>query len=409
MLAFLPWLRLREPIRFERFFLLPHVVASDLPQDTASDVSVGTIGRVLSHYYDGANRPLSTVVLLQYDGKPLGADFDQYEQGEIFRFGRYLAVSGMCDRRFIGGFHNNYTATGHYQILLQGFSEPYQGGVNLTYRRKDGHANVFMGETDIRFFRPAHLVFQGEPTLNIDMLRGLQLLHTVNGDVREHIEASITQYLLANSDSPDVSREVETIATCSALERVTNASQRVDDLQAKTLACVAIVDDSPWTEALGAYLNTSAKGRPILRAWVKQLYVLRGRLAHGKPAHCAQKMWSQDEHLLAGAFIYPLVLKCQLSAMGLYRMTDEDVAHVLGLDALLGARPFFEVLEELTADMEQPDGRETRNTSYLAGGRPNLNRWQQQFETINLALVSIAIRHSVRETIDNHFSTSGQD
>lgn len=158
MLAFFPWLRLRTPVVEGPFHLFPQGVGDVPPASVASTVTSETMVKLLGQYRDSANAPLRAVPVLQYDGRPLGADFDEGERRAIFRFGEHLAVSGMSDRRFIGGFPDDYTAAGHYQVVIQRFTEPYNGSISLTHRRKGGQANVFMGQSDAHFVRPAHLV-----------------------------------------------------------------------------------------------------------------------------------------------------------------------------------------------------------------------------------------------------------
>jgi hypothetical protein len=409
MLAFLPWLNIKAPIVQGPFHLFPQGV-EDVPLDgVPSSVSAETMGKLLSQYRESANFPLRVVTVLQYDGRPLGEDFDEIDRAAIFRFGQHLAVSGLSDRRFIGGFMDGYTASGHYQVVIQAFTEPYTGSVSLTHRRKDGHSSVMLGQSDVYFLRPAHLVGQGEPNINQPLLAALQSVQTLPQTVHEHVDASVIQYLLANSDSPDVPLEAESIATYAALERVSDSDQSLKDIRKKLPSLLALVDSSPWTERLRNELDMSAKvqgaaqaepeaQRPVLHSWLQQIYVLRGNVAHGKPAHWAPNQWSQHEHLLAGAFIYPLALKCLLARHKLYQLNVEDVAWTLGLDALLDGRPFF----ELSSQSNVMDGRPSNSNVELAtdSARAHLTRWQCRFEDINDALLGIALSKTIGEAID---------
>jgi hypothetical protein len=111
---------------------------------------------------------------------------------------------------------------------------------------------------------------------------------------------------------------------------VSNASQRLDDIPVKLPAILSLVDGGPWTAGLRDELELpAAADRPALHAWLGQIYALRGNVAHGKPAHWAPHQWTQQEHLVAGAFIYPLVLKCHLARHKLYSLNE-------GMDARPG-------------------------------------------------------------------------
>lgn len=399
MLAFLPWLNIKAPIVQGPFHLFPQGVGDVPPDGVASQVSAETIGKVLSQYRGSANFPLRVVTLLQYDRRPLGADFDEAARAAIFRFGQHLAVSGLSDRRFIGGFLDGYTASGHYQVLIQAFTEPYSGSVSLTHRRKDGYSNVMMGQSDLHFFRPAHLVSQGEPNINLPLLAALQAVQTLPKTVHEHVDASVTQYLLANSDSPDVPLDAESIATYAALERVSGSDQSLKDIRRKLTALLELVDSLHLAARLRGELGLPPEtDRPVLQNWLQQIYSLRGCVAHGKPAHWAPQQWSQHEHLVAGAFIYPLALKCLLSQHKLYSPNEEDVAWTLGLEKLLADRPFFEVPSE--SQVKENSLSEEDIESVCAPERARLTRWQRRFDDINNALLGTALSQTISEVLD---------
>ena len=394
MLAFIPWLRLREPVRLGPFYVFHQGVGDTAPIDVDSKVSADAMGKVLSQYRDSANVPLRAVSVLQFEDRPLGADLDEADRTAIFQFGQHLAVSGLSDRRFIGGYPDRYTAAGHYQVVIQQFAEHYNGNITLTHRRKGGHANVVMGMGDAHFVRPAHLVSQGEPTLNLGLLTALQRLRTLPKTIHEHVDASVTQFLLANSDSPDVPLEAESIATYAALERVTDSDQTLTNIRRKLPAILSEVERSPWTAELRGLLELGAAGAwPVMSAWLQQIYALRGNVAHGKPAHWAPKEWSQQEHLVAGAFVYPLALKCLLSQHELYGLTEEDVAHTLGLEGLLGDRPFY-------AAQTSPDESEI-DVRARSG-------WVRQFDAVNNAVFRVELRRALRTSVELHDSPPGR-
>src|SRR5262245_58805083 len=117
MLAFLPWLNVTKPIIEGPFHVFPLGVGDVPPDGVLSLVSPQTMAKVLGQYRESANFPLRVVTLLQYDGRPLGSDLDEDDRAAIFWFGQLLAVSGLSDRRFIGGFLDDYTAAGHYQVV----------------------------------------------------------------------------------------------------------------------------------------------------------------------------------------------------------------------------------------------------------------------------------------------------
>jgi hypothetical protein len=399
MLAFLPWLTIKAPIVQGPFHVFAQGVGDEPPAGVGSSMSAKTMGKLLSQYRESTNFPLRVVTVLQYNGRPLGEDFDEAARAAIFRFGQHLAVSGLSDRRFIGGFIDEYTAAGHYQVVIQAFTEPYTGSVSLTHRRKDGQSSVMLGRSDVLFVRPAHLVNQGGPNINLGLLAALQSIQTLPQAVHEHIDASVTQYLLANSDSPDVPLEVESIATYTALERVGDSDQSLKGIRKKLSTLLALTNGSPWTARLRDELGLPSDGEmPVLHTWLQQIYALRGNVAHGKPAHWAPQDWSQREHLVAGAFIYPLVLKCLLAQHKLYALNVEDVAWTLGLERLLTDRPFFDV-SPTPQGVEASPG-EDGTLAVPNSARTYLTRWQLGVEAINNALLGAALAQTISEVLD---------
>ncbi|ROZ78007.1 hypothetical protein [Ramlibacter sp. WS9] len=387
MLAFLPWLKLREPVRAGAFHAFTHVIDQPLPADVPTGLMPETITKLLAQYRTAPHLPLRGLTILQYEDRPLGDDLDEVARAALFRFAGQLAVSGMGERRFIGDFPDDYTASGHYQLIVQAFSQPFSGAINLTHRRKGGHANVHMGQSEIQFFLPYYLVGQGTPTINKNLLEGFQQLDSLPELQRNDVDAAVTQYLLANSDSPDVPPDALSLSTYAALERVSSSSQRLDDIQVKLPEILSIVEGSPWTEEMRRELKLCAEdGQPVLHQWLNHMYQLRGQVAHGKPVLNVPSGWSQQEHLIAGAFVFPLALMCLMARHGAYSLRAEDVAHVIGLEMLLAGRPFY--AQRTLADEAEISVRERSG-------------WLQQFQKINNALFGVELTGSLFAAYDH--------
>jgi hypothetical protein len=244
-----------------------------------------------------------------------------------------------------------------------------------------------MGHSDIQFFLPDYLVGQGTPTINRKLLEGFQQIGSFPELQRNDVDAAVTQYLLANSDSPDVSLDALSLATYAALERVSSSSQRLDDIQAKLPEILSIVEGAPWTAEMRHELKLCAEdGQPVLHQWLNHMYQLRGQVAHGKPVVNTPSGWSQQEHLVAGAFVFPLALMCLMVRHGVYPLCIEDVAHVIGLEMLLAGRPFY--AQRTSADESEISVRERSG-------------WLQQFQKINDALIGAELTGTLRAAYDH--------
>jgi hypothetical protein len=384
MLAFMPWLRLREPVAIGDVRAVPVAAEGSFPEGIQSSITAETVHKVLSQYMVAPKRSVPAATVLVLKGKPLGEDLDEPQRAKIFEAGQHLAVAGMSTRRFAAGVLDDYTASGHYQVIVQAFREPFAGSMTLTHRRKDGHSRVMLGYTDIRFWLPDYLVSPGTPQLDIALLNAL--VNVARGDQtwKEEVKAACDQYLLANSDSSEVSPDVLSVATYAALERVSQSSQNLAEVREKLKQLLAIVEPSPWTAQLQRSLGGAAvPAGPTFQDWLHKLYVLRGNVAHGKspPGHGP---WTQDEHLMAGAFVFPLVLKCLLAGKEAYQLTLDDVADVLGLEALLGSKRFFPAKHD---DEDEFRWRERCG-------------WPREMRNIAGAVLDLTLHRTLAETFD---------
>ena len=145
MLVFMPWLRLREPVAIGDVRAVPMAAEGGIPEEIQRSVSAKTPQKVLSQYMVAPKRNIPFATVLMLEGRPLGEDLDEDERATLFEASRHLAVAGMSTRRFDRGLLNDYTASGHYQVIVQAFTEPLARSVTLSHRRKDGHSRVMLG------------------------------------------------------------------------------------------------------------------------------------------------------------------------------------------------------------------------------------------------------------------------
>jgi hypothetical protein len=407
MVAFFPWLRVREPIRVSGLHLFLHHAGAPLPEGVSASVSQEDLRRLLSPYRIHAHHAESAHCLLQLGDGALDAELDAAGREAVFRFARHLAVAGLATRRFDGSPLGSYSASGHYQVIVQQFPTPFAGSVVVDHRRKDGHSRVLISPGAQHFQIPEHLVGQAQPQLDLPLLHALEAAHAeLDAKGWGPYEASITQFLMANSDSPDVPLDAESIATYAALERLVDADQNLKDFQKKLLACLAVVEAHEWSSELRAELTPDREPHDAVAPWLKDLYVLRGNAGHGYPiAKLRSATWEQHEHLLAGAFVYPLALKCKLQQAGFYKLASEDVVDIVGLDLLLGSRTFLR-----RADAGEPglDGQ-AEAAAEPDAGEPDRGGWQRQMAVLGQAWASYELSRYVGEACDEVMQRADDD
>ena len=75
------------------------------------------------------------------------------------------------------------------------------------------------------------------------------------------------------------------------------------------------------------HLNT-LKYKSVREIWIRDLFRLRGHLAHGKIIKDFTLGWSINEHLVLGSFIFPLVAKLLLSKRNIYNLSKNDSLYI---------------------------------------------------------------------------------
>ena len=88
-LAFLPWLRLKEPVKAGRYELLPY----DAQSQTTNPEPVEAIKSLLAPYWQRGDLPGRFSTVVRRDGQLVhDNDIRDEEVNELFRFSEYLGV-----------------------------------------------------------------------------------------------------------------------------------------------------------------------------------------------------------------------------------------------------------------------------------------------------------------------------
>lgn len=79
----------------------------------------------------------------------------------------------------------------------------------------------------------------------------------------------------------------------------------------------------------------------IVQFWIYELYVLRNSYVHGSDVTQRKWGWTSQEHLLMGAYVFPLLLKVLMSKERKYELGKEDKYKLLAIDDLLDLNEFY--------------------------------------------------------------------
>jgi hypothetical protein len=81
--------------------------------------------------------------------------------------------------------------------------------------------------------------------------------------------------------------------------------------------------------------EAAQKAWPVHRKWAEEFYHLRNDYTHGNDPGARTWGWHPLEHLVMGAFLFPLLAKLLLSKEGHYSLITEDEGALQAVDKLL--------------------------------------------------------------------------
>ena len=121
---------------------------------------------------------------------------------------------------------------------------------------------------------------------------------------------------------------------------------------------------------------TEEKAWFVHRKWIEELYFLRGIFVHGNDTTAVKCGWHLLEHLVMGAFVFPIAVKICFSNEGHYTLTADDIGTCRAIDRLLAGTNWSKRI---------PDAHSSEQTNWqeiLVDSRHNfhLERAIQEYE-----------------------------
>ena len=367
MLAFLPWLDLDEDVRLPEFSLV-RFERGRLPGGGIQ----ATLDAVLELYVVGDNRPVPKATLFRLADRELTDDLTDDERGEAFALGELVSLAGLAAREFFAPFH--YANRDNFTLVIQGFADP-AGGVAVRSRRRDGSSSTYKTRGAARVRQPDHVVGTGGVRLDVPLLQALLKLRGT--EEWPDFEESIFFFNRANTDSNDVFEQVEIISTTSAFERLLGcrsgkeqelAERFVDEWRQRRCLLPSRCPRIPTGQKQFA-------GKCIAEVWIRDFFRHRGNVGHGRKTTEHPALWSAEEHLILGAYAFPLLVKLVLAKRGLYALTPDDQADVDAFEELACAKLFAQIREK---DREGREGELVWPWNQIRGQA----RWDAAFELL---------------------------
>lgn len=359
MLAFFPWLRLKEQLQAGEFELIPYK-RGQAPGGVGTGLQ-RSLDSVTAPYRAGGDRSIDKATLVRINQGDLTRDLSEDERSALFVLSELLSVAGLSRREFFKVASIGYQNRDNFRIIIQSFAEA-AGGASITSRRRDGFTTNYWSGDSYRVQKPEHVHINSINRIDEPLLQSL--LQARDSDDWERFYESILSFNLANTDNTEIAEQVELILLSGALERLFDCrSGKEEDLAERFITALSPSEErSPVSckrlsapEAASRFKRSSS----LRDMWVRDLFRLRGNIAHGKIESRYRPVWTLREHLLLGSFVYPLVLKLELVKSGLYEVSEEDQELVDLFEAL--------TCEELFASGSDPND-------------PNSYPWRQVFQ-----------------------------
>jgi hypothetical protein len=360
MIAFMPWATVQEPTRFGEFEIMPFESAATA--GAVPDELIEAIGAIFrAHGYeqqvDWERRPIVRALTSGFVD-----DLDADTRREYFAFRTRLAFAGLAKRQFFG---HRYCNGDNLQLVIQAFTPDHAGGAAIRRRRRDGYGVNIVAAGKLHIPRPAHVSIGCELGQDLDasLLTALEALSTDAGPIWPRVADAIELCVRGNTDSPDVSPHNELTDLVGAFGRLADAWEPEKIVKAfvgllpqppVATGPFAPPPLSPGPKWQDARIQELVQKHGSLRgAWLTDAYILRSQYSHGRLQSPYASGWSTDEHLLLGAFIFPLVVKALLVREHQYVWAPEDRLRDRAVDTLL-TQNLFDIPASTPADPADP-------------------------------------------------------
>jgi len=333
-LAFFPWVYSDELIEIGPLRLIPwrrNEVPADLPSAKLADIDA-----VLNAYSDRPDHAIPRATLLEYGDWKLGDNPTEFVS-KLFQIRQLIGFSALASRRlFCRG--QGYCGYDSYILIVQKYQQEEPGTFAFTTRRRDGPTNQLWSSDEYAFHRPHHVNNNSRIGVEHRLLQALLLA----AQLPDYILHAINEFNLANTDSPDVPEHIEIVMMKSAFERLFQISERRDDFCRKLKAVVGSPTSKSRldTENASLWREKRPGSERLIECWAKEFCDIRGAAAHGsKKGGVSRFVWTEFYHLAFSAILFPLLVKRELSELGLLKLNDYDLARLNNIELYLATDP----------------------------------------------------------------------
>ncbi len=335
-LAFFPWWQPTRGLSIGEFDILPFERDGE---PLLGDAELQrTVESLTEPYKESGDLPIQAAAVLRVgEHWPLD-ELDDEEISAAFRFAELVTVAGLSARTFFS--QSGYCNRENFQLVVQRFDRPDKG-VTLRSTRRDGYRLNYFLRSTYRVQRPHHL---GEERSDLDEALLVALTRHQTAPEHERLYEAVAGFNGANTDREEIPDKLELVMLCGAFERLLNCKSGTGKELAQRFASAFV---PPNALLLGECERLKAINQPdegdssVRELWMRKMFALRGRAAHGKAATQAKAPWTLREHLLLASFAFPLCLKLILRDAGAYSLTEDDEDKIEAFERLACAPDLF--------------------------------------------------------------------
>jgi hypothetical protein len=211
-------------------------------------------------------------------------------------------------------------------------------------RRRDGSTmDGGYRHGDLKFSVPLQAKAMRDTCVDRDLAASVVKALEAQSSVANRLMPALSLFNLANTDSDVMQQEAEVILTGAAFEQLMDAygAKELSEAVARMLQPYAgprVAEVMAATRpgiVLEAKYADEQKAWPVHRKWVQELYHLRNAYIHGLDVKSRTWGWNPLEHLIMGAFAFPLLVKVLLAQEGSYKISEDDEGSLIAIDKLL--------------------------------------------------------------------------
>jgi hypothetical protein len=340
MLLFMPWCPIDKAYELAGIRILPYRRGE--PLEGLDELQQSRVDAIMGMYKTIEGKPIHSAAVLCFAGKAPIDELSEAEKEQAFDEFAYLACfSGLARREFFAST-GSYCNRDCFTLYGQEFG-PTDFGV-LSWRRRQARSYGTWRMNKITFSAPMHCDAVHEVTIDATLLEGLGK-HQAQSPSNEwdRWRSSISCFNQANTDSENISLQVEWVLMVGAFQRLLKATHKDKDVARRF--CDIVVPSTSLASSASQRRSTpwASSQEPLRYEWMREFYQIRNDFAHGKLNTGQPTVWSPGEHIVLSAIAFPLLVKCLLKAEGRYILTNIDRQEIDCFEKLADTKDFLEL------------------------------------------------------------------